>query len=59
MNNEPKANVPFTMQEFNTFIDLLGKVDDRGPEGEGWQSDELIALTLKLKQGREELKCEL
>ena len=57
MNNEPKANVPFTMQEFNTFIDLLGNVDDSGPYLEGHH--DLIALTLKLKQAREELKCEI
>lgn len=56
MINELTGDVPFTMQEFNTFIDLLSNVDDCETCGKGRQSDDLIALTLILKRAREELK---
>lgn len=52
---EIDINISFTKSELTDLIPALDHVEDCGPSGEGWQSDELIGLLVKLNSALEGL----
>lgn len=45
-----KVNIQFDAEELQKAIGILYEVTDDGPAGEGWKSEELIALIRKLEE---------
>ncbi len=49
-------DISFTKSEIENLIGKLDGIEDCGPYGEGWTSDELLGLLTKLNNALEDLK---
>ena len=49
-------DISFTKSEIENLIGQLDGIEDCGPRGEGWTSDELLGLLTKLNNALEDLK---
>ena len=50
--------IRISQRSLQWMLEKLALFDDKGPPGEGWQSDELIGLIAELERVQPELKQE-
>jgi hypothetical protein len=54
---EAAAKVNLTLDEWRRVADILNNYEDRGPRGEGYQSDELSKLSAKVTAAVDAMKA--